>query len=108
MCVEDNSVPGFDYRPLIGYLTETIDDCISNASRQADEDTVKCPTSELERMNSAMMALENTIQIILREIESQSTKQRPANNLDWLTTVFPDNQAGRELRASFYEIHSED
>ena len=115
MCVDEQKLDKFDYRPLVGYLTETIDTCISKASRQAVDGEAVCPKSELERMDSAMLALENTIQMILTDLEKQqqeadnkAASSRQPENLDWLSGVFPDNKAGRELRASFYAIHTEE
>lgn len=114
MCVKKSAELTFDYRPLVGYLTQTIDLCISGACQQKQDDIRRGEPSDLERMDSAILALENTIRLILEELEVRRarpdlpTETRPlTDNLDWLAAVFPDNRAGRELCARFYEIKAE-
>lgn len=114
MCVKKTAELTFDYRPLVGYLTQTIDNCIANVCDQKANEFAVDDMSDLERMDSAILALENTIRLILDELEARRGAEvaaapvRPlSDNLDWLAGVFPDNRAGRELCERFYEIRVE-
>ena len=107
------TVVSFDYRPLVGFLTETIDTCILKESehraRLASENIEFTADRVVEqnrkRLDRAMHALENTIQLILTELD----ERRWSGAIDddhpiatgqpekWLAEVFPDDDAGRQL-----------
>lgn len=105
------SAEKFDYRLLVGFLTETIDNCVrKNHQLRTSEDGPREAVRSrcMDQMGIAMQALENTIRLIMVELEmgEKSLNQSAGNTTarptkDWLRLVFPDNSAGEELMASF-------
>lgn len=113
VCVSEKAGLSFDYRPLVGFLTETIDTCIlrcNDLKSLEDADAATRRAFNLERMDCAMLTLENTIQLILSELdihrgkpvcdeESDSTNSAE----EWLKAVFPQTSVGRELLVRYQE-----
>lgn len=109
--------PSFEYRPLIGFLSETIDDCLS---REAKIRTSSGIDSEIaserlrenrEKMFRAMRTLENTVQLVVSEMEARSQEEfdkvsehSREEELFWLQRVFPEDQAGQKLLRNYREL----
>lgn len=105
------SAEKFDYRLLVGFLTETIDNCVRNNHQlriSEDGESAAVRSRCMDQMGIAMQALENTIRLIMVELEAgeKSLNQAAGNTTarptkDWLRLVFPDTLAGSELMATF-------
>ena len=112
-------VVSFEYRPLIGFLTETIDQCLCRETKIRTEDVDREDVTgrlaeNRQTMDRAMLTLENTIQLILKELENPKTvpaecqcardAQSARTCEAWMEKVFPQDDIGQALRSTYTAV----
>ena len=107
-------LPYFEYRPLIGYLNEVIDNGLTKESSiriSVEADVAEQITDIRQTVDVAMHALQATIRLVQSEMDQRHPSdfvvlndEAALEEVFWLKQIFPESELGETLMQNYRKL----